>query len=83
MIGLEIDLLEQAFWCEAGKCFDIADKVRLVVVIEVVGHIGEFFKWSGFHQSDGFIEALDPNIKLGRKANRLRKAFFKLPFGEA
>src|SRR5258708_7694411 len=76
-----IHLLRNAFGSHARKCFDVANKMRLVIEIEGRGNICQSFKLSGFDESYRLIKTLHPNIQLGGKTHCLGESSFKLAFG--
>ena len=67
----------------AGKFFEVADKVRLIIKVKGVGHIRESGKASTVDEAQGFVKAFDANIKIGCETNTLGETFFKLALGNA
>ena len=76
-----VHFLRETGGSHAGKCSEVANKMRLVGEVEGGGYVGQPGKAPSLDQAYRFIKPLHTQVDLGRKAHRLGKPSFKLSFG--
>src|SRR5260221_5165810 len=81
LIGVEIfQVLGKDFGSHTRKLFDIANKMRLIIVVQGKCNIRKSIKLTSLNESYRFIKTRHPYITLGRNPDRLGESFFKLTF---